>query len=122
MISLISEVTSLYFQLLDYDNRLEISRSTLVVRQEYLNIIQERFNKGIVPEIDLNQAQIQEAIAAAGGRKRALCGRQPRLHAAPLRRALEPTRGGQGARRGSADPIQPQGGTGGSRGVRSLRS
>jgi outer membrane protein, multidrug efflux system len=65
MISLISGVTSLYFQLLDYDNRLEISRNTLIVRQEYLNIIQERFNKGIVPEIDLNQAQIQEAIAAA---------------------------------------------------------
>lgn len=65
MISLISDVTSLYFQLLDYDNRLEISRSTLKTRQEYLNIIQERFNKGIVPEIDLNQAQIQEAIAAS---------------------------------------------------------
>jgi outer membrane protein, multidrug efflux system len=65
MISLISDVTSLYFQLLDYDNRLEISRNTLIVRQEYLNIIQERFDKGIVPEIDLNQAQIQEAIAAA---------------------------------------------------------
>jgi outer membrane protein, multidrug efflux system len=64
MISLISEVASLYFQLLDYDNRLEISRNTLIVRQEYLNIIQERFDKGIVPEIDLNQAQIQEAIAA----------------------------------------------------------
>lgn len=65
MISLISDVTSLYFQLLDYDNRLEISKNTLIVRQEYLNIIQERFDKGIVPEIDLNQAQIQEAIAAA---------------------------------------------------------
>jgi len=30
-----------------------------------LDIIQERFNKGIIPEIDLNQAQIQRAIAAA---------------------------------------------------------
>ena len=65
MISLISEVTSLYFQLLDYDNRLDISRSTLLTRREYLNIIQERYNKGIVAEIDLNQAQIQEAIAAS---------------------------------------------------------
>jgi multidrug efflux system outer membrane protein len=64
MISLISDVTTLYFQLLDYDNRLQISRRTLVTRQEYVNIIQERFNKGIVAEIDLNQAQIQEAIAA----------------------------------------------------------
>jgi outer membrane protein, multidrug efflux system len=65
MISLISAVTSTYFQLLDYDNRLEISRSTLLTRLDYLNIIQERYNKGIVAEIDLNQAQIQEAIAAA---------------------------------------------------------
>ena len=31
---------------------------------ESLRIIQERFNKGIVPEIDLNQAQIQKEIAA----------------------------------------------------------
>ena len=65
MISLISEVASLYFQMLDYDNRLEISRNTLITRQEYVRIIQERYNKGIVAEIDLNQAQIQEAIAAA---------------------------------------------------------
>lgn len=65
MISLISDVASLYFQLLDFDNRLDISRSTLVIRQEYLNIMQERYNKGIVAEIDVNQAQIQEAIAAA---------------------------------------------------------
>lgn len=65
MISLISDVAYYYFQLLDYDNRLEISKSTLVTRKEYLNIIQERYNKGTVAEIDLNQAQIQEAIAAA---------------------------------------------------------
>jgi multidrug efflux system outer membrane protein len=65
MISLISDVASLYFQLLDFDNRLEISKNTLIIRQEYLNIMQERYNKGIVAEIDVNQAQIQEAIAAA---------------------------------------------------------
>lgn len=65
MISLVAEVAGLYFQLLDFHNRLEISRNTLIIRQEYLSIIQERFNKGIVAEIDLNQAEIQEAIAAA---------------------------------------------------------
>jgi multidrug efflux system outer membrane protein len=65
MISLIADVTTVYFQMLDYDNRLNISKSTLVTRQEYLNIMQERFNKGIVGELDLNQAQIQEAIAAS---------------------------------------------------------
>lgn len=65
IVSLISNVASYYFQMLDFDNRLAVSRSTLLTRQEYLKIIQERFNKGIVAEIDLNQAQIQEAIAAA---------------------------------------------------------
>jgi multidrug efflux system outer membrane protein len=65
MISLISEVASVYFQMLDFDNRLDISKNTLISRLEYLNIMQERYDKGIVAEIDVNQAQIQEAIAAA---------------------------------------------------------
>jgi multidrug efflux system outer membrane protein len=65
IISLISDVAYYYFLLLDYDNRLEISKRTLLTRKEYVNIIQERYNKGTVAELDLNQAQIQEAIAAA---------------------------------------------------------
>ena len=62
-ISLISEIANTYFQLLDYDNKLQISRRTLEVRKEGTRILQERFDKGYVPEIDLNQAQIQEALA-----------------------------------------------------------
>lgn len=65
MISLISDVTTMYYQLLDYQNRLEISQSTLLTRQKYLKIMQDRYDKGYIAEIDLNQAQIQEAIAAA---------------------------------------------------------
>ena len=64
-ISLISTVASTYFQLLDFDARLEISKKTLETRMESSRIIQERYDKGIVAEIDLNQAQIQEAIAAS---------------------------------------------------------
>ena len=64
-ISLISSIASTYFLLLDFDARLEISEKTLESRYESLRIIGERFDEGIVPEIDLNQAQIQEAIAAA---------------------------------------------------------
>lgn len=63
-ISLISSVADLYFRLLDYQSRLEISLRTLESRQYSLQIIQERFDKGIIPELDVNQAQIQEAIAA----------------------------------------------------------
>ena len=63
-ISLISEVVGTYFLLLDYHQRLEISRQTLDSRKDSLNIIQKRFDKGIIPEIDVNQAQIQKEIAA----------------------------------------------------------
>lgn len=64
-IGLITAVTNTYFALLDYDARLQISEKTLSSRKESLWIIQERYSKGIVPEIDLNQAEIQEADAAA---------------------------------------------------------
>ena len=64
-VSLISEVANTYYLLLDYKNRLEISNNTLDSRKESSRIIVERFNEGIIPEIDLNQAQIQEDIAAA---------------------------------------------------------
>lgn len=64
-IGLISFITGTYYQLLDFKWREEISRKTLELRQEYEDIIQARFNEGIVAEIDLNQAQIQRAIAAS---------------------------------------------------------
>lgn len=64
-IGLISEVVSTYFLLLDYRQRLEISEQTLESRLRSLDIIQKRFDKGIIPELDLNQAQIQLEIAKA---------------------------------------------------------
>ena len=64
-ISLISEVVGTYFLLLDYHQSLEISKQTLESRLESLDIIQKRFDKGIIPKIDVNQAQIQKEIAAA---------------------------------------------------------
>ncbi len=62
-LGVISEVVSTYFSLLDYHRRLDISRQTLESRLKSLDIIQKRFDKGIIPEIDLNQAQIQKEIA-----------------------------------------------------------
>ena len=64
-ISLISQVVGTYYLLLDYHLRLEISRSTLKSREESLDIIQKKFDRGIIPELDLNQAQIQKEIAAS---------------------------------------------------------
>jgi multidrug efflux system outer membrane protein len=64
-IGLISAITGTYYQLLDYRWRLNISIKTLALRDQSLNIVQARYTNGIVPEIDLNQAQIQRAIAAS---------------------------------------------------------
>ena len=64
-IGLISQITGTYYQLLDFKWRLYISRRTLQLRGESLEIIQARYDEGIIPEIDVNQAQIQRAIAAS---------------------------------------------------------
>jgi outer membrane protein, multidrug efflux system len=64
-LSLISEVASTYYLLLDYHQRLEISKKTLVSRLKSLDIIQQRFIEGIIPELDLNQAEVQKEIAAS---------------------------------------------------------
>ena len=64
-IGLISQIAITYYQWLDFRWRLFISRQTLALRQSSLDIVQARFEEGIVAEIELNQAQIQRAIAAA---------------------------------------------------------
>ena len=64
-IGLISEVVGTYYLLLDYHQRVKISKDTLKSREESLDIIQKRFDKGIIPELDVNQAQIQKEIAAS---------------------------------------------------------
>jgi multidrug efflux system outer membrane protein len=63
-LALVSEMASAYYILLDYHQRLAISKATLESRRETLRIIRLRFERGTVPEIDLNQAQIQLEIAA----------------------------------------------------------
>lgn len=63
-IAVISEVANAYFQLLDYQQRLDISKQTLETREGSLEIIRQRFEKGVVAEIDLNNAQMQRAVAA----------------------------------------------------------
>jgi multidrug efflux system outer membrane protein len=58
-------VANSYFLLLDLDGRLEISRRTLKSREASLDIIKARFDRGTVPELDVNQAEIQAAQAQA---------------------------------------------------------
>ncbi len=64
-VSLISDVAALYFQLLDFDKRLEIARRTFESRQQASTIIEDRFSEGYTAQIDLDQARIQEYIAEA---------------------------------------------------------
>jgi len=64
-LTLVSEVVSSYTQLLDFHRRLIISENTLKSRTDSLYIIQQRFDKGIIAELDVNWAQIEMEIAAA---------------------------------------------------------
>ena len=63
-LSLIADVASTYYILLDFNGRLAIARETLKTRLKTLDIIQQRYDQGVVPELDLNQAQIQKENAA----------------------------------------------------------
>ncbi len=63
IISLIADLASAYLLLRDADHRLDISKRTLASRLESLRIIQARFDRGTVPLIDVNQAEIQAAEA-----------------------------------------------------------
>ncbi len=62
-ISLVAAVASSYLLLTDLDKRLTIAERTLETRLGSLTIIQARFDRGTVPELDVNQAQIEVAIA-----------------------------------------------------------
>ena len=64
-LALIADVVTTYHQLIDFKQRLAISQSTLQSRTESLEIIQQRFDKGIIAELDVHQAQIQKEIAAS---------------------------------------------------------
>jgi multidrug efflux system outer membrane protein len=64
-VSLIAEVASNYFLMRDLDNRLLIAQRTLESRKELYRIINERFTKGYISEIDKLQAEQQLAIAEA---------------------------------------------------------
>ncbi|BBO75711.1 RND transporter [Desulfosarcina widdelii] len=104
-LSLIADVAVSYYQLLDYHQRLQISQSTLDTRVKSLEIIQQRFDKGIIAEIDLNQAQLQKEVAQAAIPlyRRAIVQTENRL-AVLLGRLPEPIQTG---RKLSDQPIPP---------------
>ncbi len=58
-IELVASVANGYFLLRDLDNRLIIAENTADIWQSNLEIVQARYNAGIVSEVDVNQAEIQ---------------------------------------------------------------
>ena len=62
-ITLIADVSATYFQLIDFQKRKNIAEKTVETRLNSLKIIRMRFDEGIIPEIDVNQAEAQWAIA-----------------------------------------------------------
>ena len=63
LISLIADVASTYFLLRDLDQRYEISARTFKTRRKSTQLVRARFDRGTVPKLDVNQAEIQEAQA-----------------------------------------------------------
>jgi multidrug efflux system outer membrane protein len=61
--TLVSEVAADYFQLLQLDYELEISRSTLETRRESLRLVQDRQGGGVATRLDLRQAE--ELVSSA---------------------------------------------------------
>ena len=64
-ISLVANVATAYMLLRDLDAQLEIARRTEKTRADALDIITARFDKGTVPRLDVDQAEIELAVAIA---------------------------------------------------------
>jgi outer membrane protein, multidrug efflux system len=57
VVTLVSDVASNYFSLLQYDYELEISQATLDSRRDSLRLVQERQGGGVATLLDLRQAE-----------------------------------------------------------------
>jgi multidrug efflux system outer membrane protein len=59
VITLVSDVARAYMELRDLDLRLEISRRTLLSREEYVKLARLRFEGGLTSELDWRQAEAE---------------------------------------------------------------
>jgi multidrug efflux system outer membrane protein len=87
--TLVSQVATNYFALRQFDNELEISRRTLQVRQESLNLIRTRQGGGVSNRLELRQAEqlvytasqtiptVEQQIAQTENQISLLLGRNP---------------------------------------------
>jgi multidrug efflux system outer membrane protein len=63
--TLVSDVANLYFQIRDLDNRIEVSKATLISRQLFYEMVNQRYLKGESAELDKLQAEQQLALVEA---------------------------------------------------------
>ncbi len=64
-LSLVTTVATTYFQVQEFNAKLQIAESTYAIRDSSYQILLYRFDAGIIPAIDLNHSRIQKAIAEA---------------------------------------------------------
>jgi multidrug efflux system outer membrane protein len=57
IVSLVADVATTYFQLIELDRELEVSRQTLASRQESLRLVRARESRGVASNLDVSQAE-----------------------------------------------------------------
>ncbi|MDZ7581733.1 MAG: TolC family protein [Deltaproteobacteria bacterium] len=92
VLTLVSAVAAAYVDIAALDKQLEITQRTVETRKGTLELFQLRFDKGIISEVDLSQAEseyedalaripdIERAIGRTENALSVLLGRNPRLH------------------------------------------
>jgi multidrug efflux system outer membrane protein len=81
VLTLVSAVATAYVDIRALDKQLEITQNTAETRRETLDLFQLRFDKGIISEVDLSQAQseYEDAMARIPDIERAICQRENAL-------------------------------------------
>jgi multidrug efflux system outer membrane protein len=59
VLTLVADVARAYFELRDFDRRLDIARRTIESRREYVQLAKDRFEGGVTPELDFRQAEAE---------------------------------------------------------------
>lgn len=65
LITLVADIARTYFDLLELDRELEISRNTLTTRRASLDLQRQRAERGLSTQLDVQRAAAEVAVAAA---------------------------------------------------------
>jgi multidrug efflux system outer membrane protein len=63
VLSVVTAITAGYINLREQDRELEVSRETLALRMDALNLFERRFKGGVVSEVEVSQARSEYATA-----------------------------------------------------------